>query len=170
MTSKLGMVVIILVALAFSLNANATTANRAVFCNCSTLQGAKQFVLSQDYPGCHSVEVVNINTGKTWLITYEYFPRNYPKPTIDSAMAGTVSDDALASAVITAEEKPIVLVITPKNPLFRLDPTMIDYQPERFWPILENEWFTDNVGLTAYKDDPYSRFLKPAFHIILAME
>jgi len=160
MISKLRLVAIILVILAFPLSVKATTISKPIFCGCSTLQGAKQFVLSQALPGYHSIEVININTGKTWFITYEYFPRDYPKPTIDSAMAGTAYDNALAIAAITAEEKPILIVITPDSPLFGLEQTMIDYQPERFTRILDLKWLSENKALGTFKDDSTLKILE----------
>jgi hypothetical protein len=107
--------------------------------------------------GCKSAPVgwasyrggINPNSAQTWFIEYEYFPRDYPVPTIDSAKPGTSSDNFVTRTAIAAEEKALVLNITPSSPLYDTYgfDTLRDWTPETLWPQVNLFWLTENADL-----------------------
>jgi hypothetical protein len=139
-----------------------TPAQKIEFCQtCYDVTDASNFVLSEAYAGhltgAHTIEISNINLNpiQTWFISYEYYPSDYPKPILDSASTGTSTDNIVASTLITAEVKPVVVVISPGSPDFgaySFD-TLRDWTPETLFPIVNAQWMFLNENATAVLQD-----------------
>lgn len=150
----------------------ATTAQKAWFCQtCASTSDAENFVVAQakalNAGGDHVVEVVNLDTGYTWFIEYEYFPRDFPSPLIDSATPGTANDNVVAGTLIAAEEKAIVIDISPKSKWSAYYDkygfeSLSDWEPELLYPVAEEAWLQANANLSEVQKDPEYEMLEAA--------
>lgn len=159
----------------WSLDATAQTAPKAQaawFCQtCSSTGDAENFVIAnaeaKNAGGHRTIEVINLNTSYTWFIEYEYFPRDYPTPLIDSASPGTANDTFVAGTIIAAEEKAIVINISPKSqwstyydePGFQ---SLNDWQPELLYPLLQLAWIQQNANIKKAQDDGDYKIIEAA--------
>lgn len=150
----------------------ATTAQKAWFCQtCTSTGDAENFVIAQatglNATGDHIIEVVNLDTRLTWFIEYEYYPRDYYQPLIDNAAPGTSNDDFVAGTLIAAEEKAIVIDISPKSQWksyygqygFQ---SFSDWEPELLYPLAEEAWVQANANLSEVQQDPEYKMLEAA--------
>lgn len=151
----------------------ATTAQKAWFCQtCASTGDAENFVIAQakglNAGGDHTIEVVNLDTGSTWFIEYEYYPRDYPQPLIDSAAPGTANDNFVAGTLIAAEEKAIVIDISPKSNKWKAYygqygfQSFSDWEPELLYPLAEKAWLDANASLSDVQKDPEYQMLEAA--------
>jgi len=144
--------------------AMATTAQAVWFCQtCSSTGDAENFVIAnaeaKNAGGDRTIEVINLNTSYTWFIEYEYFPRDYPTPLIDSASPGTANDTFVAGTIIAAEEKAVVIDISPKSQWSAYYgkygfQTLSDWEPELLYPVVNLAWQEANFNITKVEEDP----------------
>lgn len=160
------------VALFHVTTALATTAQKAWFCQtCASTSDAENFVIAQaealNAGGDRTIEVVNLNTASTWFIEYEYFPRDSPSPLIDSAAPGTAKDNVVAGTLIAAEEKAVVIVISPKTQWSAYYDkygfeSLSDWEPELLYPLAQEAWLQANANLSEVQKDPEYEMLEAA--------
>lgn len=150
----------VLVAAGWVANAHAdlgpqTQASSVDICpTCTSLQDAVNYVLSdvaakQGPPGFRTVEVINPTSQQTFFVEYKYFPINFPVPAEITANVGTTADNFVAATALAAQDKALVLNITPASPLYdtyAFD-TLRDWTPETLWPQVNLLWLTQNVEL-----------------------
>lgn len=161
------------VATAFHVTAAlATTAQKAWFCQtCASTSDAENFVIAQakglNATGDHTIEVVNLDTSSTWFVEYEYFPKDYLRPLIDSAAPGTAYDNSVSGTLIAAEEKAVVVNIAPNTKWASLYnqygfQSLVDWEPQMLWPIAEQAWVDANASLSEVQKDPEYQMLEAA--------